>query len=95
MADETATALTFNGVDGVDCYEFIQAIRRRALDEGKSRDDAWVADMVALCFSGPALKWFESLDDDSQRDWKLLRQAIVRKYGDPSYEVAAAGLNAK
>ncbi|KIO27971.1 hypothetical protein M407DRAFT_6982 [Tulasnella calospora MUT 4182] len=78
---------TFNGVDGLRCHEFIQAVRRCAFNEGKSRDDAWIADRAALCFSGPALMWFEELDDDVQRDWKLLREAfrdrvfsVMRKY---------------
>lgn len=48
-------------------------------------------DMAALCFSGPALKWFESLDDESQRDWRLLRQAMLRQYAEPSYQVAIKG----
>ncbi|KAG9002690.1 hypothetical protein FRB90_011331 [Tulasnella sp. 427] len=49
-----------------------------------------MADVAALRFSGPALKWFEWLDDDTQRDWKLLRQSIILQYAEPSYEEAAA-----
>ncbi|KIO21950.1 hypothetical protein M407DRAFT_10170 [Tulasnella calospora MUT 4182] len=49
---------TFNGVDGIGYSEFIQAVRQHAFDNGKSRDNAWIADTAALLFSGPALDWY-------------------------------------
>lgn len=82
--------IIFDGVSGIDCHDFIQSIRQYAFDEGKSRDNAWIADMAALRFSGPALKWFNSLDDATQEDWKLLQRAILRKYAEPTYEEATA-----
>ncbi|KAG8960446.1 hypothetical protein FRC05_006842 [Tulasnella sp. 425] len=80
--------ITFNGVDGISCHDFIQAIRQHAFDEGRTRDYAWIADLASLRFSGPALKWFESLDDATQEDWKLLKRAILRQYAEPTYEAA-------
>ncbi|KAG8940437.1 hypothetical protein FRC04_005264 [Tulasnella sp. 424] len=47
-----------------------------------------MADLAALHFSGDALKWYESLDDDVQQDWNLLRKAVTRKYGDERTEAA-------
>lgn len=47
-----------------------------------------MADLAALHFSGDALKWYESLDDDVQQDWNLLRKAVTRKYGDDRTEAA-------
>lgn len=66
--------------------EFLQRIRRSAFSQGKSRDSGWMADFAALHLSGDALKWYESLDDDVQQDWNLLRKAIARKYGNENGE---------
>lgn len=49
----------------------------RAHMEGKQRDDEWIADFATMCFSGNALRWYETLDDDVQRDWSKLRRAIL------------------
>lgn len=78
--------ITFNGVDGMSYAEFIQAIRQHAFDNGKSRDNAWIADLVALRFSGLALEWFEGLDDTTQDDWKLLKREITIRYANKSLE---------
>lgn len=49
---------------------------------GKLRDNDWIVDFASTCFSGPALRWFESLDTQVQEDWKLLREpeALLLKY---------------
>ncbi|KAG8949499.1 hypothetical protein FRC00_008110, partial [Tulasnella sp. 408] len=77
---------SFNGVDGLTCHEFIQAIRKQAFSEGKSQDSRWMAEIASLQFSGPALEWFEELDDTTQADWGLLKRAILRQYVPSSHQ---------
>ncbi|KIO15470.1 hypothetical protein M407DRAFT_211767 [Tulasnella calospora MUT 4182] len=74
----------FNGVDGLGHQDFLQQIRRKAFKEGKTRDDAWMADLAVLHMSGEALAWFETLPDDVQKNWSNLKRAIIQKYGDGS-----------
>ncbi|KAG8895025.1 hypothetical protein FRC00_008122, partial [Tulasnella sp. 408] len=77
---------SFNGVDGLTCHEFIQAIRKQAFNEGKSQDSRWMAEIASFQFSGPALEWFEELEDATQEDWRLLKRAILRQYAPSSHE---------
>lgn len=67
------------------CHQFIRAIREHALEAEKQQDDRWVADYASIRFDGEALKWFESLDDEIQIDWKLLRRAILARYSEPTH----------
>ncbi|KAG8922260.1 hypothetical protein FRC01_014267 [Tulasnella sp. 417] len=73
----SAEEITFYGIDGEEAENFLRTIRKRALMEGKQRDNAWIADFAALCFAGDALRWYETLDDDVQLDWSKLRRAIL------------------
>lgn len=66
----------FDGSNAADCERFILAVKRRAFAEGKQNDDLWVAQYANTCISGPALRWYERLDDDVQASWKLLRWAL-------------------
>lgn len=81
----------FDGIDGVTCHEFIQAVRKYAFDEGHSNDNKWAAEIASFRFSGPALKWFEELDDATQEDWKLLKRALLHQYAEPSCDAARRG----
>lgn len=81
----------FSGTEGIQYQDFLQHIRRIAFSEGESRNFAWMADLAALHFSGDAFKWYESLDDDTQQDWNLLRKAVAKKYGSESDEARADG----
>ncbi|KAG9039869.1 hypothetical protein FS837_000895 [Tulasnella sp. UAMH 9824] len=82
-------SIVFTGVEGLSCHQLIRAIREHALEAGKQRDDQWMADYASIRFDGEALKWFESLEDDTQSDWKLLRRAILARYAEPVYEESA------
>ncbi|KAG8938732.1 hypothetical protein FRC04_007829 [Tulasnella sp. 424] len=77
----------FNGIDGLDCHQFIRLLRSKALKEGKQRDDEWIADHASVLFKGEALQWFEGLEDETQKNWKLLRRALLARYSEPAYEV--------
>lgn len=72
--------IEFTGRDGYECEEFIRAIRKVAYAAGKIRDDAWTADFASTCFSGRALRYYESLELEMQCDWRLLRHALLMKY---------------
>lgn len=72
--------LTFSGSSGQEAEAFVQAVQRRAHAAGKLRDNDWIVDLVSVCFEGDALRWFESLDDKTQGDWKLMKAAILRQY---------------
>lgn len=56
-------------------------IRRRALAQGKHRDNEWIAFLAASCFVGDAFYWYEELDEDVQNDWSRLRPALVARFG--------------
>lgn len=70
----------FNGTDGSEAERFVTAIRRRAFALGKQKETVWIADYAATCFEGPAVRWFETLDDEVQEDWKLLRRALLQRW---------------
>ncbi|KAG8900601.1 hypothetical protein FRC00_012112 [Tulasnella sp. 408] len=81
MSTESDT-IVFTGVEGLSCHQFIRAVREQALAAGKQRDDQWIADYASIRFDGEALKWFESLEDETQSDWKLLRRAVLARYAE-------------
>lgn len=75
--------IVFLGKDGYECEEFIRAIHNMAYAAGKTRDDAWMADLASTCFSGRALRYYDSLEPDIRYDWTLLRHALLTKYPRP------------
>ncbi|KAG8906558.1 hypothetical protein FRB99_006672 [Tulasnella sp. 403] len=80
-------ALFFSGIDGVQCEEFIQIVRRRALTAGKQRDNDWIIDFVTPCFIGDALRFHAALDDEVKDNWSLLQRALLQKYPAPEERV--------
>lgn len=77
--------LVFRGQDGTECERFIMAIKKEALAQGKLRDDDWIVGLVETHMEGTALRWFETLDDATQYNWKLLKQALLARYpAEPS-----------
>lgn len=91
MTDQSATEeILFRGQDGSEAEGFIAAVRKAAFAAGKNpqEDDEWIAHFASTCFTAMALRWFESLDDDVQSSWKLLRKALLVKYPasvEPTY----------
>ncbi|KAG8984291.1 hypothetical protein FRB90_005427, partial [Tulasnella sp. 427] len=73
----------FTGTEGLTYESFLQRIRRIAFQQERSRDSAWMADLAALHLSGDALRWYETLDGNVQKDWDLLRMAVVQQFGEP------------
>ncbi|KIO22809.1 hypothetical protein M407DRAFT_27684 [Tulasnella calospora MUT 4182] len=72
--------LEFQGKDLKECERFISSINKHAREEGKLRDDQWIADLVAICLTGDALIWWSLLDAETQGSWRLLRQAMISRF---------------
>ena len=72
--------LTFHGSDDVACEAFILAINRWAFDNEKQEDDRLVAQFAYSHMAGKMLRFYETLDDDVQGSWKLLRRALLDRY---------------
>ncbi|KAG8963921.1 hypothetical protein FRC00_004488 [Tulasnella sp. 408] len=70
----------FTGRSAEEAEDFIQAVNRHAYAAGKQRDNAWIAEFAAPLFSRRALRWHEELDEGTQNDWKLLKQAILTEF---------------
>ncbi|KIO29358.1 hypothetical protein M407DRAFT_21584 [Tulasnella calospora MUT 4182] len=56
----------------------------RAFSKGKQTDNAWIAQFVSACLERKALRWYESLDRETQNDWDLLKRAILEEYKEAS-----------
>ncbi|KAG8941818.1 hypothetical protein FRC04_004060, partial [Tulasnella sp. 424] len=80
MAASGSGKILFYGESAEEAEDFIFAIKERAYAEGKQKDNAWIADFASICFAKKALRWYEELNEETQSDWKLLRQAILAKY---------------
>ena len=72
--------LVFNGDGSMTVDVFLRRLRTRAMNAGKLRDPDWMADYLSTCIEGPALAWYESLDDDTQQDWKRLRILLIQRF---------------
>ncbi|KIO19456.1 hypothetical protein M407DRAFT_30883 [Tulasnella calospora MUT 4182] len=80
MAAKEPGQLEFRGEDATECENFINAVARHALSVGKQRDDQWVADFASSCCTHNAIRWWNSLNDETQGSWKLFRNAILARY---------------
>ncbi|KAG9034507.1 hypothetical protein FS837_002190, partial [Tulasnella sp. UAMH 9824] len=86
LEEETESGvLQFRGKDAQECEEFISAVMKHAHDQGKLRDDEWIADLVATCMTHDALRWWSALDEEYQASWKKLRQAMFYRYQPKFY----------
>lgn len=72
--------LVFDGHNGLAAGAYVRMIRQLALAKDKQDNDRWLAQTAAAYLDGPALRWFEDLDEDTQDSWKLLRRAILARW---------------
>lgn len=77
--------LQFQGKDSQECEEFISAITKHAYNQGKLRDDEWIADLVATCLTHDALRWWSGLDKGTRQSWDKLRQEMFSRYQPKFY----------
>ncbi|KAG8892037.1 hypothetical protein FRC01_014381, partial [Tulasnella sp. 417] len=81
-----APALRFSGNGGTPVDEFVRNVTTCANKEGKQFDNKWTVEFVATRLSGPALKWYETLDKDVRGDWSKLRTALEDKYSNTNQQ---------
>ncbi|KAG8908288.1 hypothetical protein FRB99_007822 [Tulasnella sp. 403] len=67
-----------------ECEELVQVVQRKAFDEGKTRDYQWMADLASTLLTGNALRWYATLDEETQHNWQLLRRALLARYSEPA-----------
>lgn len=75
-----ADAIIFDGETNATVPAFIRLVRQKALAEGRERDDQWMAAFASSCIDGSALEWYETLDEEVQESWKLLRAALLSRW---------------
>lgn len=80
QAASTVPWITFGGLPTESSSAFVQSVQRVGFQQGKGRDDGWMAEYAATCFEGDALTWYSELDDEIQDSWKKLRANVLRKY---------------
>ncbi|KAG9043391.1 hypothetical protein FS837_009669 [Tulasnella sp. UAMH 9824] len=71
---------SFRGDSWEECSAFIQGVRNAAWEEGKIRDQAWMADFASIHLSAKALAWYARLPRDVQEDWSKLQEALVAQW---------------
>ncbi|KAG9021837.1 hypothetical protein FS837_006943, partial [Tulasnella sp. UAMH 9824] len=70
----------FCGGSGEEAEDFVRAVHRKAIDEGKPRDNGWIVTYAESCLAGEALRWYAQLDLDTQENWKKLQKALLNQY---------------
>ncbi|KIO18667.1 glycoside hydrolase family 13 protein [Tulasnella calospora MUT 4182] len=81
MADSYSEPGVFEGADPKECEAFVATVRRRGLEQGKHRDNEWMAVFASSYLGGDALYWYEDLEEDVQNDWSRLRPALLARFG--------------
>ncbi|KAG8898181.1 hypothetical protein FRB99_007625 [Tulasnella sp. 403] len=76
----TQFPVIFRGIDGIRCDLFVQYVRRKAIEYGKSKDPIWMADYASEVIAGDALRWYNTLDKETKGNWDLLQTALFQKY---------------
>ncbi|KAG8871455.1 hypothetical protein FRB97_008669 [Tulasnella sp. 331] len=76
--------LTFEGKDGESVTAFLQSVKRVAFSQGRQRDDEWLVDYLETCLSEEALVWYDELDDGIRGNYKILRSAMLQRFGAPA-----------
>lgn len=61
-------------LDELDSYRILHGIKMNATDQGCA---AW-----HLHLTGPALSWYQRLDDQVKYNWQALRNAFLQRYND-------------
>ncbi|KAG8892241.1 hypothetical protein FRB99_002854 [Tulasnella sp. 403] len=78
LADEDS--FLFEGGNSTECDQFIRYVRMQALRSGKAHDKDWAANFAAACLGGEALRWYLTLDEQTQDDWKELQKVLVQRF---------------
>ncbi|KAG8996662.1 GTP-binding protein [Tulasnella sp. JGI-2019a] len=76
-------SLTFDGTGSEDVTDFLGAVKRVAITQGRQRDDRWIADYVESCLRGDAMKWFSTYESSTGAlnvTWSNLRDSLLKQY---------------
>ncbi|KAG8895472.1 hypothetical protein FRC00_007431, partial [Tulasnella sp. 408] len=72
--------ILFYGRDGAEADELVRAVRKWGVENEKLANSKALADFASTRFTGGALRWYETLDENTKRDWDVLRKAILLQY---------------
>ncbi|KAG9044339.1 hypothetical protein FS837_008298, partial [Tulasnella sp. UAMH 9824] len=81
MTDSLSELALFKGTSPDECEAFVATVRLRALEQGKHRDNEWMAIFASGHLRGEALYWYEDLEESVQNDWSRLRPALLASFG--------------
>ncbi|KAG8909769.1 hypothetical protein FRC01_006733 [Tulasnella sp. 417] len=82
--------LSFSGAPDEKASAFIQSLNRRAFAQGKSKDDEWLAQYAAACFSDDALTWYYDLAEEVQNSWRKMCPALLKEFSNKPSRAAKA-----
>ncbi|KAG8988885.1 hypothetical protein FRB94_005592 [Tulasnella sp. JGI-2019a] len=74
--------IRFNGTDSEDVTDFVQAVKRIAMDQGRQRDQEWMFDYAESCLGGQAVRWFDERQSQGEAlaSWGDLRHALLDRF---------------
>ncbi|KAG8981363.1 hypothetical protein FRB93_008729, partial [Tulasnella sp. JGI-2019a] len=73
--------LEFRGGPNEDVSNFLGAIKRAAVKQGRHSDNQWMASYTESCLRGDAMGWFDEMGPDvATIDWTSLRRAFLRQF---------------
>lgn len=78
--EQPTSEILFYGRNGEEAEEFVRAVRKWGFTNEKLANSKALADFASTCFTGAALRWYETLDESTKRDWDILRKAILLQY---------------
>lgn len=81
MTDSSSEPGYFGWSGPEECEIFVATIQREALEQGRERDNEWIAFLASSQLTGDALYWYVRLEEDVQDDWSLLRPALLATFG--------------
>ncbi|KAG8865709.1 hypothetical protein FRB97_004495, partial [Tulasnella sp. 331] len=76
--------LIFEGTPGEDVIDFLHAVKRVAVLQGRQRDDGWMIDCVEPYLKGQAMTWFDALPPTTVESWIQARWAFLVRFEPPA-----------
>ncbi len=80
MSSSDFSPISFQGINGKECEDFISAIHKHAFAEGRDDDPQWMLRFARSRLEGQALRWYSRLEASAKGDWDLFLQALFDSY---------------
>lgn len=80
VEQQSAIMVDFNGENDPTVQEFIRQVES-TFPGGQGRDAESKSDFASTYLAGAALAWYIDLESSIQADWRLLRLALLRRFG--------------